>query len=162
MTYIINSNLWKSIRIQGKTLFVITTTLILLLPCVTPCYRYKLAINELNRFLQHAANSILLLTANALGLTSYFVDEKQQRRAFLETRQSLEVKLVIEEQSAEQVRKPLITVHICDTETGTANTKTAKDKIDDKRIGNFPRYLSGLSLRRKQNVRSEYDIVKYW
>lgn len=52
---------------------------------------------------QHTANCILLLTANALGLTSYFVEEKQQRRAFLETRQSLEVKLVIEEQSAEQV-----------------------------------------------------------
>lgn len=53
--------------------------------------------------MQHVANCILLLTANALGLTSYFVDEKQQRRALLETRQSLEVKLVIEEQSAEQV-----------------------------------------------------------
>lgn len=52
---------------------------------------------------QHIANCILLLTANALGLTSYFVEEKQQRRAFLETRLSLEVKLVIEEQSTEQV-----------------------------------------------------------
>lgn len=31
------------------------------------------------------------------------MEEKQHRRAFLETRQSLEVKLVIEEQSAEQV-----------------------------------------------------------
>ncbi|KAF5300267.1 hypothetical protein FQA39_LY11124 [Lamprigera yunnana] len=52
----------------------------------------------------HASNCILLLTANLLGLTSYFVEDKQQRRAFLETRQSLEVKLVIEEQSDEQER----------------------------------------------------------
>ncbi|KAF7284873.1 adenylate cyclase 3 [Rhynchophorus ferrugineus] len=53
---------------------------------------------------QHTANLILLLTSNILGLTSYLVEDKQQRRAFLETRQSLEVKLVIEEQSAEQER----------------------------------------------------------
>jgi hypothetical protein len=43
------------------------------------------------------------LTANLLGLTSYYLADKQQRRAFLETRQSLEMKLVIEEQSTEQV-----------------------------------------------------------
>ncbi|XP_066254775.1 adenylate cyclase type 3 [Euwallacea similis] len=53
---------------------------------------------------QHVANVILLITSNILGLTSYLVEDKQQRRAFLETRQSLEVKLVIEEQSAEQER----------------------------------------------------------
>ncbi|CAH0556773.1 unnamed protein product [Brassicogethes aeneus] len=51
---------------------------------------------------QHVSNCILLLTSNILGLTSYLVEDKQQRRAFLETRQSLEVKLVIEEQSTEQ------------------------------------------------------------
>ncbi|KAK4879699.1 hypothetical protein RN001_007845 [Aquatica leii] len=55
-------------------------------------------------YLKHTSNCILLLTANLLGLTSYFVEDKQQRRAFLETRQSLEVKLVIEEQSDEQER----------------------------------------------------------
>jgi len=49
------------------------------------------------------ANCFLLLTANLLGLTSYYLADKQQRRAFLETRQSLEMKLVIEEQSTEQV-----------------------------------------------------------
>ncbi|PSN31269.1 hypothetical protein C0J52_26593 [Blattella germanica] len=48
------------------------------------------------------ANCLLLLTSNLLGLTSYYLADKQQRRAFLETRQSLEMKLVIEEQSAEQ------------------------------------------------------------
>lgn len=58
------------------------------------------------------ANILLLLTANVLGLTAYFVEEKQQRRAFLETRQSLEVKLVIEEQSAEQVRNKQISLFI--------------------------------------------------
>ncbi|CAH2003000.1 unnamed protein product [Acanthoscelides obtectus] len=39
---------------------------------------------------QHMANAILLVTANILGLTSYLVEDKQQRKAFLETRQSLE------------------------------------------------------------------------
>lgn len=48
---------------------------------------------------------LLLLAANILGLTSYFLSDKQQRRAFLETRQSLEMKMLIEEQSAEQVGK---------------------------------------------------------
>ncbi|GJQ82981.1 Ac3 [Trypoxylus dichotomus] len=73
------------------------------------CASYLAAIiglskSETHQIQQHIANCILLLTANALGLTSYFVEEKQQRRAFLETRLSLEVKLVIEEQSAEQER----------------------------------------------------------
>ncbi|KAF4526184.1 hypothetical protein B566_EDAN001867 [Ephemera danica] len=54
--------------------------------------------------LQVGANCALLLATNVLGLTSYFLSDKQQRRAFLETRQSLEVKLLIEEQSAEQER----------------------------------------------------------
>ncbi|XP_044726976.1 adenylate cyclase type 3-like [Chrysoperla carnea] len=53
---------------------------------------------------QIAVNCVLLIVANILGLTSYFLDERQQRGAFTETRQSLEVKLVIEEQSAEQER----------------------------------------------------------
>lgn len=52
---------------------------------------------------QHVSNFILLFTTNLLGLTLYLVDDKQQRRAFLETRQSLQMKLVIEEQSTEQV-----------------------------------------------------------
>ncbi|XP_043288033.1 adenylate cyclase type 3 isoform X2 [Venturia canescens] len=42
--------------------------------------------------------------AAALGASSYSLAEFQQRRAFLETRQSLEVQLIIEEQSAEQER----------------------------------------------------------
>jgi hypothetical protein len=54
-------------------------------------------------WLQVIANCLLLLTANLLGLTSCYLADNQQRRAFLETRQSLEMKLVIEEQSAEQV-----------------------------------------------------------
>jgi hypothetical protein len=54
-------------------------------------------------WLQVIANCLLLLTANLLGLTSCYLADNQQRRAFLETRQSLEMKLIIEEQSAEQV-----------------------------------------------------------
>ncbi|KAH0954007.1 hypothetical protein HN011_006496 [Eciton burchellii] len=53
---------------------------------------------------------VLILTvtlfagAAILGACSYCLAEFQQRRAFLETRQSLEVQLLIEEQSAEQER----------------------------------------------------------
>lgn len=54
--------------------------------------------------LQLATNAVLLLASNCLGLLSYFLADKQQRTAFLETRQCLEMKMVIEEQSAEQVR----------------------------------------------------------
>lgn len=49
------------------------------------------------------ANSLLLITAALVGLLCYFLSEAKQRRAFLEAKQSLEVKMVIEEQSAEQV-----------------------------------------------------------
>lgn len=51
---------------------------------------------------------ILLLTTKILGMSAYAAEDKQQRRTFLETRQSLEVKLVIEEQSVEQAIYALI------------------------------------------------------
>lgn len=44
-----------------------------------------------------------MATAAAIGLLCYFLGEAKQRRAFLEAKKSLEVKMVIEEQSAEQV-----------------------------------------------------------
>ncbi|XP_069698186.1 adenylate cyclase type 3-like isoform X2 [Periplaneta americana] len=76
---------------------------------VGTCASYLVAVVGLGRADAHLlqqviANCLLLLTANLLGLTSYYLADKQQRRAFLETRQSLEMKLVIEEQSAEQER----------------------------------------------------------
>lgn len=52
---------------------------------------------------QVLANFLLVSAATLLGLMSYFFADKKHRRAFLETRQSLEVKMVIEEQSREQV-----------------------------------------------------------
>lgn len=57
---------------------------------------------------QLCANGILLLAANILGLASYLLSDKQQRRAFLETRQSLEMKMLMEEQSDEQVKYKLL------------------------------------------------------
>lgn len=47
---------------------------------------------------------MLFISANLLGTMSFFFYERQQRRAFLETRQSLEVKLVLEEESDKEVR----------------------------------------------------------
>ncbi|ROT63819.1 putative adenylate cyclase type 3 [Penaeus vannamei] len=55
--------------------------------------------------------------ATLLGLMSYFFADKKHRRAFLETRQSLEVKMVIEEQSREQERLLLSVLpkHVAET-----------------------------------------------
>lgn len=54
---------------------------------------------------QAAANAVLIATAALIGLLYYFMGEAKQKRAFLEAKKSLEVKMVIEEQSAEQVSK---------------------------------------------------------
>lgn len=51
-----------------------------------------------------AASLLLLASANLLGLLAFLWVERMQRRAFLETRQSLEAKLVVEEESQEQER----------------------------------------------------------
>lgn len=46
---------------------------------------------------------ILTLGINVIGIMSFFFYERQQRAAFLETRQSLETKLILEQESREQV-----------------------------------------------------------
>ncbi|XP_065344542.1 adenylate cyclase type 3-like [Cloeon dipterum] len=80
-----------------------------LLLSLTMCTSYLTAASVLGREdhqlgQQVLVNCLLLVATSFIGLTSYFLSDKQQRRAFLETRQSLEVKLLIEEQSAEQER----------------------------------------------------------
>jgi len=54
-------------------------------------------------WLQIGANLILLAITNLMGMLAFYVNDKKQRRAFIDTRQSLEMKLVIEEQAKEQV-----------------------------------------------------------
>jgi len=61
-------------------------------------------------FPQLGANLILLVTTNVLGILSFYLSDKKQRRAFLDTRQSLEMKLVIEEQAKEQVRTAALVI----------------------------------------------------
>lgn len=53
---------------------------------------------------QLVSNVLLFICVNVLGIMSFFFYERQQRRSFLETCQSLEAKLVLEEESQEQVR----------------------------------------------------------
>lgn len=50
-----------------------------------------------------AADIILIIITNILGMLEFYLSDKKQRRAFIDTRQSLEMKLVIEEQAKEQV-----------------------------------------------------------
>ena len=54
-------------------------------------------------YFQQTANVLLILTAALIGLLLYILGEAKHRRAFVEAKQSLEVKTLIEEQSAEQV-----------------------------------------------------------
>ncbi|XP_076291504.1 adenylate cyclase 3 [Lasioglossum baleicum] len=71
---------------------------------------YIVAVVGLSKAPTQIPIDVLVLTvtlstgAMLLGVSSYSLTEFRQRRAFLETRQSLEVQLVIEEQSAEQER----------------------------------------------------------
>ncbi|XP_067620996.1 adenylate cyclase type 3 isoform X2 [Eurosta solidaginis] len=73
------------------------------------CSTYVLALYFFSRndpfFIQQIfANIVLVATAAAIGLIYYFMCEAKQKRAFLEAKKSLEVKMIIEEQSAEQER----------------------------------------------------------
>jgi hypothetical protein len=72
-----------------------------------PIYRVKCSLDEDDDIqfdhIQIGANIILLIMTNLMGLVSFYLSDKKQRRAFIDTRQSLEMKLVIEEQAREQV-----------------------------------------------------------
>ncbi len=57
----------------------------------------------LSHSLQLLANVMLYLCAAMVGVMSYYMADRKYRTAFLEARQSLEVKLTLEEQSTQQV-----------------------------------------------------------
>lgn len=54
---------------------------------------------------QLLANVAIYFCAITVGIMSYYMADRKHRKAFLEARQSLEVKLNLEEQSQQQVRK---------------------------------------------------------
>lgn len=56
------------------------------------------------RGVQILASVSLYLCAIIVGITSYYMADRKHRKAFLEARQSLEVKMNLEEQSQQQVR----------------------------------------------------------
>ena len=49
------------------------------------------------------ANIVIYVCAITVGVMSYYMADRKHRKAFLEARQSLEVKLNLEEQSQQQV-----------------------------------------------------------
>lgn len=49
------------------------------------------------------ANAVIYVCAITVGVMSYYMADRKHRKAFLEARQSLEVKLNLEEQSQQQV-----------------------------------------------------------
>ena len=55
-------------------------------------------------WIQILANVFLYLCAIVVGIMSYYMADRKHRKAFLEARQSLEVKMNLEEQSQQQVR----------------------------------------------------------
>ncbi|XP_050470234.1 adenylate cyclase type 3 [Bombus huntii] len=96
-------------------LYLLFATLPLRLPlcvllAISTALVYIISVVGLSKAPAQIPIDVLVLTvtlsigAMLLGASSYSLTEFQQRRAFLETRQSLEVQLVIEEQSAEQER----------------------------------------------------------
>lgn len=58
------------------------------------------------------ANIVIYICAITVGVTSYYMADRKHRKAFLEARQSLEVKLNLEEQSQQQVRRPIDPLHL--------------------------------------------------
>ncbi|XP_014873965.1 adenylate cyclase type 3 isoform X2 [Poecilia latipinna] len=62
------------------------------------------------------ANIVIYICAITVGVTSYYMADRKHRKAFLEARQSLEVKLNLEEQSQQQERLLLsiLPKHIAD------------------------------------------------
>lgn len=60
---------------------------------------------------QLLANVMLYLCATTVGVMSYYMADRKYRTAFLEARQSLEVKLTLEEQSTQQVRRAHTHIH---------------------------------------------------
>lgn len=61
--------------------------------------------------LQLMANVMLYLCSVTVGVVSYYMADRKYRTAFLEARQSLQVKLTLEEQSTQQVGGPHTHVH---------------------------------------------------
>lgn len=53
------------------------------------------------------ANIVIYVCAITVGVMSYYMADRKHRKAFLEARQSLEVKLNLEEQSQQQVKHDL-------------------------------------------------------
>lgn len=92
-----------------------------------------------------------MATAAVIGLLCYFLGEAKQRRAFLEAKQSLEVKMVIEEQSAEQVHKMF-------------STKDEKDWIFPKKLKKKDKITMQCSLKRSEStvkVESSHSSVVF-
>lgn len=54
---------------------------------------------------QLLANVVIYVCVITVGIMSYYMADRKHRKAFLEARQSLEVKLNLEEQSQQQVQK---------------------------------------------------------
>lgn len=54
---------------------------------------------------QLLANIVIYVCVITVGIMSYYMADRKHRKAFLEARQSLEVKLNLEEQSQQQVQK---------------------------------------------------------
>ena len=51
------------------------------------------------------ANILLFVCSNIVGAIDFYIGDRRQRRSVLETRQSLEVKIALESENRQQVRK---------------------------------------------------------
>ncbi|XP_072436282.1 adenylate cyclase type 3 isoform X1 [Chiloscyllium punctatum] len=83
---------------------------------VTIAQQQQEQINSAALVQQLLANMSIYLCAITVGIMSYYMADRKHRKAFLETRQSLEIKLNLEEQSQQQERLLLsiLPKHIAD------------------------------------------------
>ncbi|XP_061669162.1 adenylate cyclase type 3-like isoform X2 [Syngnathoides biaculeatus] len=83
---------------------------------------------------QLLANVMLYLCAAVLGVMSYYMSDRKYRTAFLEARQSLEVKLTLEEQSAQQeeLLLSILPKHIADEMLQDLKDRASENEVQQQ------------------------------
>nr|XP_057912662.1 adenylate cyclase type 3-like isoform X2 [Doryrhamphus excisus] len=108
---------------------------------------------------QLLANAMLYLCAAAVGVLSYYMADRKYRTAFLEARQSLEVKLTLEEQSAQQeeLLLSILPKHIADE-----MLQGLKNRADENEVQQQRQQFNTMYMYRHEHVSILFaDIVGF-
>ncbi|XP_074472135.1 adenylate cyclase type 3-like [Sebastes fasciatus] len=108
---------------------------------------------------QLLANVMLYLCAATVGVMSYYMADRKYRTAFLEARQSLEVKLTLEEQSTQQeeLLLSILPKHIADE-----MLQGMKNQADQNEVQQQQQQFNTMYMYRHENVSILFaDIVGF-